>query len=122
MWTRDKAISLARELEMVCIKHRCHIALTGGLLYKDGERKDADFVIYRDRDNPSIDAVALFAAFERCGVKKTSGDGWVIKATYKNPADINAPSLGIDFLFPEEQAHNIPHTGKRRRSGGGSGY
>lgn len=119
MWTRDKAVSLARELEMVCIKHRCHIALTGGLLYKDGERKDADFLIYRDRDAIEIDAVALFKAFERCGVTKVRGDGWVIKAKYVDPADPYpkvAKYMGIDFLFPEEDRHNIPHESPRKKS------
>ena len=35
-WTTAEAIALCREIEAICPAFGCHIALTGGLLYKEG--------------------------------------------------------------------------------------
>lgn len=40
MWTQKEAIELCVKIEAICPKYGCHVALTGGLLYKEGERKD----------------------------------------------------------------------------------
>lgn len=55
MWTLDQALSLARRLEAIASVNGFHVALTGGLLYKDGPRKDADFVIYPVRPHSNLD-------------------------------------------------------------------
>lgn len=39
-WTQAEAIALCRKIEDVCPAFGCHVALTGGVLYKLGERKD----------------------------------------------------------------------------------
>ena len=94
MWTQQAAISLCRDIEAICPKFGCHVALTGGNLYKDGERKDADILFYRIRQVNAIDIKGLFDALETIGVKKTSGWGWCHKAKFGD--------LKIDFFFPEE--------------------
>lgn len=48
MWTIDEAVELAKLVEDVIPQYGYHVALTGGLLYKDGPRKDCDLVLYRD--------------------------------------------------------------------------
>jgi hypothetical protein len=93
-WTTEQAIALCRLVEMVCPKFGCHVALTGGLLYKDGERKDCDLVFYRVRQIEKIDIAGLFKALAKLGIeRKTESDQFVIKVRY----------LGrkIDCLFPE---------------------
>lgn len=50
MWTLEEAVTLARLLEPIAQGNKMHVALTGGCLYKDGSRKDADIVVYRHSD------------------------------------------------------------------------
>lgn len=46
---------MARQLEAITSRHNMHVALTGGYLYRDGARKDVDFVIYRAGGHPCAD-------------------------------------------------------------------
>ncbi len=93
-WTQDQAIELCRILEQIAPNFGAHIGLTGGLLYKDGPRKDCDILIYRIRQAPAIDAEGLFAALQAAGVTKVSGFGWCHKAEWRG--------MPIDLFFPEE--------------------
>lgn len=93
-WTHEQAVALCREIEAVCPAHGCHVALTGGTLYKDGLRKDLDILFYRIRQIEKIDEAGLFAALEKVGIKRKSGFGWCIKAFYGEKK--------IDCFFPEE--------------------
>lgn len=43
-WTTEEAIELCKLVEPIAFECDCHVALSGGLLYKDGPRKDADLV------------------------------------------------------------------------------
>jgi len=99
-WTQQEAIDLCIKLEAVAPDFGAHIGLTGGLLYKQGKRKDADIIIYRIRQVEAIDATGLFDAFELLGVRKVSGFGWCHKATYQGKP--------IDFFFPEEDGEYNP--------------
>lgn len=99
-WTQADAIALCIELEAIAPDFGAHIGLTGGLLYKQGERKDVDIIIYRIRQVEAIDITGLFDAFELLGVRKVSGFGWCHKATYQGKP--------IDFFFPEEDGEYIP--------------
>jgi len=94
MWTQAEAIELAQAIEAVCPQHGCHVALTGGLLYKSGLRKDADFLFYRIRQVDNINRTGLFASLESLGVTPGPDFGFVRKAKYKGKT--------IDFFFPEE--------------------
>ena len=92
-WNANEAIGLCHTIEQVCPQFGAHVALTGGLLYKSGPRKDADILFYRIRQIPEIDVDGLFAALETIGIKKVSGFGWCHKAIYNGK--------NIDFFFPE---------------------
>jgi hypothetical protein len=93
-WTQSQAIELCRLIEGICPKFGCHVALTGGCLYRDGERKDLDVLFYRIRQTPEIDHDGLFAALAEIGIEKTGGFGWCHKATFEGRK--------IDCFFPEE--------------------
>lgn len=94
LWTQDEAIALCRRIEAVCPAHGCHVALTGGALYKDGTRKDAGILFYRIRQWEEIDVEGLFEALALMGIARTSDHGWVLKALYNGVQS-------IDFFFPE---------------------
>ena len=58
-WTQPEAIALCKDLEAFAPEYGCHVALTGGLLYKDGPRKDVDIVLYRVRQVSEIDMAGM---------------------------------------------------------------
>lgn len=92
-WTQEEAIWMASRVEDVCPDFGCHVALTGGCLYKSGPRKDLDLIFYRIRQS-KINPEGLFAALQVIGIVKKTGFGWCVKAEYKGK--------NIDCLFPEE--------------------
>lgn len=93
-WTREEAIDLCRLIENIAPRFGCHVALTGGTLYKDGPRKDLDILFYRIRQVPEIDVPALMGALAEIGIKQTGGFGWCFKGLYHNKK--------IDMFFPED--------------------
>lgn len=95
-WTQAEAIELCKKVESVCPVYGCHVALTGGLLYKEGERKDCDIMFYRIRQRAKIDIDRLWDALRAIGLDKKSGFGWVFRAVYNGKS--------VDCFFPEEQA------------------
>ncbi len=95
MWTQQDAILLCRLLESIAPQFGCHVALTGGCLYRLGERKDCDVIFYRIRQAKQIDMTGLWDALYDVGFIKQSGFGWCYKATYGG--------RNIDCLVPEEQ-------------------
>jgi len=98
-WTRDEAISMCRLIEHICPAYACHVALTGGLLYKEGARKDCDILFYRIRQANRIDTDGLTKALDEVlGMKYVSGFGWCFKFEYKGKQ--------VDAFFPEEVGGN----------------
>ncbi len=95
LWKQSEAIALCIQIEAICPSFGCHVALTGGALYKQGPRKDCDLILYRIRQCPQIEFEGLFAALETIGVVKVSGFGFCHKAEFKGKR--------IDFLAPEEE-------------------
>jgi hypothetical protein len=94
-WVREEAIELCKLVEIVCVGCGCHVALTGGLLYKDGPRKDCDLLFYRIRQWNKIDMEKLKTVLLAIGFTDFKGFGWVYKANYKGKP--------VDCFFPEEQ-------------------
>ncbi len=92
-WIRAEGILLAREVESVCVPFGCHVALTGGVLYKDGPRKDCDLIFYRIRQVEKIDMAGLWNALAQVGLEHVGGNGWCHKAAYQGKS--------VDCLFPE---------------------
>ena len=95
MATLEDAIELCRIVETIAPDYGCHVALTGGTLYKGGDRKDIDILFYRIRQVDSVDTEGLLEALAALDVVKLSGFGWVYKALWKG--------IPIDMFFPEEQ-------------------
>lgn len=108
-WTQAEAIELCRLIEAICPQYGCHVALTGGCLYKDGQRKDLDVLFYRIRQVEYIDADGLWQALEKIAVVFDRGFGWCCKATFNG--------RNIDCFFPEEEgeypANEPPASHKR---------
>ncbi len=104
-WTRDEAIEMCRAIEAVAPRFGCHVALTGGLLYKEGPRKDCDIVMYRIRQEEAIDGTGLMKALSTIGMMNepdaewdsSADDGhWVMKAMWHGKR--------VDIFFPEADA------------------
>jgi hypothetical protein len=109
-WTREEAIELCRLLEAVVPTYGCHIALTGGLLYKDGLRKDADIMFYRIRQAEAIAWEAMWDHLEILGLEWLKGEEghWCIKASWHGkPVDCFFPEADLDNYYEEEPAEEF---------------
>lgn len=97
-WTLEQAVALCTKIhELPSQKFNCHPALTGGLLYKQGPRKDCDIVIYQrgdeDGERKPINWVGLWEAFEGIGLRMIQDYGYVKKGIYNGkPIDIFDPT------------------------------
>jgi hypothetical protein len=94
-WTLPEAIDLCKKIEMISPEFGCHVALTGGVLYKEGHRKDLDILFYRIRNVETINVNGLVDELKNLGLTDFTGFGWCRKAKFKDKK--------IDMLFPEEQ-------------------
>lgn len=95
MWTTKKAIALSKQLELIAPSHGGHVALTGGTLYKDGDRKDVDILIYRIRQVARFRWDTFFKDIEgTLGIKLVQDFGWNKKA-------VTASGEKIDFFDPD---------------------
>jgi len=93
-WSRQDAITLCIAIEQISPTYGCHVALTGGLLYKTGPRKDADIVLYRIRQVEQIDFDGLFRALkDELSIEQLEDHGFCKKAIYEGRE--------IDFLCPD---------------------
>jgi hypothetical protein len=106
-WTQQEAIELCKKVESICPHFGCHVALTGGLLYKEGDRKDCDLLFYRIRQVEEIDKTGLFTALLAVGVIQYKGFGWCHKAVcVADGVPFNLAEAknyrAIDMFFPEE--------------------
>jgi hypothetical protein len=93
-WTQKQAIALCVLIESICPNYACHVALTGGMLYKHGERKDCDLLFYRIRQAAKIDMEGLFDALSEIGFENIRGLGWCYKAEFEGRK--------LDLFFPEQ--------------------
>jgi hypothetical protein len=100
-WLQHEVFDLCRRVENICPAFGCHVALTGGLLYKEGPRKDADLLFYRIRQRPEIDVDGLLAALGTIGIAVTGGGGWCWKASY-----LERP---VDLFFPDAEDGDYDH-------------
>lgn len=69
-------------------------SLTGGLLYKDGQRKDIDILIYRHRqDVEKFEMTDIFKTLESVGLTNLIFYGFVTKAEWNG--------FTVDLFNPE---------------------
>ncbi len=79
-------------------------ALTGGLLYKEGERKDCDIVIFRHRqDNKQFELREIENILKEVGFTNLRHYGFVTKAQYKEH--------DVDLFNPETCSSNEIYEG-----------
>lgn len=112
-WTTLEAIELARVFEKIACRNSYHVALTGGCLYKDGERKDADFLFYVERNLlsdvkekfPKL-ITDLFFCDELAGRIRLAENSpptakfpWVVKAIWT--PETSFATMPMDFFFPD---------------------
>lgn len=109
-WTIEEATELCRRVEAVCPQFGCHVALTGGTLYKHGQRKDCDILFYRIRQIEVIDGDGLWEALKYVGLTKIKGFGWCHKALFQ--PDQTKPAKKVDCFFPEAYDRGIGPDGQ----------
>lgn len=106
-WTQTDAIALCVLVESVCPAFGCHVALTGGLLYKRGDRKDCDLVLYRIRQVERVDFSGLLDALDTVGldIPLKGGPRWLVRATYRGkPIDLFFPELDGQYEASKDSA------------------
>jgi hypothetical protein len=106
------AVHLCRFIEAFCPEYGCHIGLTGGCLYKDGERKDVDILFYRIRQIQQIDRDGLTGALKRFGLEFIGRYGWMQKMRWQETVvDIffpETPQSEIDAYERQQENHAVP--------------
>jgi hypothetical protein len=99
-WTLEEALKLVREIHQHCPDLGYHVALTGGLLYKDGPRKDLDLIFYHIREGDQRSGAISTEMLGELewkikGFSISSDFGFVVKCYYNGKR--------IDCMFPEEE-------------------
>lgn len=104
MINQTQALEFCRVIEKA-LAPKWHCGLTGGCLYKDGERKDVDIVIYQHdgktpKDTEVLAALAPLCIQERPNSRNQKDEEYgrcVIPCTYK---DATGAGFNVDlFLF-----------------------
>ena len=92
------ALAIAADIENVAASCDCHIGLTGGILYKQGPRKDIDFVVYKHNTEETagkpVRRIDFEAGLEKLGIVFGKRGPRVTKAVWYN--------YSIDFIYAEE--------------------
>ena len=92
--TIGMANALCNDLYKVLEPEGYYPALTGGLLYKEGNRKDIDIIIYRNRQKvESFETVDLIDILAKANVNIVNSFGFVTKAEWFG--------MTIDIFNPE---------------------
>ena len=92
-WTLEHALRVVCDIESFCPVFGFHVALTGGVLYKDGPRKDLDLLFYRIRQVAEPDFDGLIRALSQRGCHVMNRFGWMAKA--------HMGDYRLDLFFPE---------------------
>lgn len=106
-WTLPEAVALCTAIHEIPVqKFHCHPALTGGLLYKQGPRKDCDIVIYQrgdvDGQRLPIDWTGLWNALDGIGLTLIQDFGYVKKCIYNGKQ--------VDIFDPTQDGGNYGQT------------
>lgn len=88
------AVAVCKEVESAISHLNCHVALTGGALYKRGMRKDLDLLFYRVRQAEHPSKEEILGALKLRGFEITDRQfNWCVKSKFYG-AD-------VDLFFPE---------------------
>ena len=93
--TLKRALKAAALLEAALSPIGYHIGLTGGCLYKDGERKDADFIVYPHSPDALKDDSEIMQAIKSAGFddlfitdeKYTNREIWISRCNSNSRCD-----------------------------------
>lgn len=103
-WNLKQAIATAKLIEPIARQHGAHIGLTGGVCYKEGTRKDVDFIVYRHQvpqDDPAyiaeVPVDAFVKALRAVDIRLFKPMHRVYKCTLGDPAD----GRFIDLIFAD---------------------
>jgi hypothetical protein len=94
-----QAVLVCREIEAVACQQGAHVALTGGALYKSGDRKDVDVMLYRHKRAKPIDVEKILACAMLTVVKRFR---WLTKCTAPN-------GIKVDVFHLEDQRNAASH-------------
>lgn len=98
MPTLDHALHLAPHLEEIAVEHGFHIGLTGGLLYKHGERKDVDFVLYED----AVDRLKTKGEGRKPFIEALKREGYEVFKEYRFTTRMKRNGVIYDFIFTRQ--------------------
>ncbi|AUR98070.1 hypothetical protein NVP1246O_63 [Vibrio phage 1.246.O._10N.261.54.E10] len=102
MTTQSDGITLCKIIHGKMSGAGFYPALTGGLLYKEGSRKDVDIVIYRNRQQEKFELEAIEKQLEECGLYEFQHFGFVSKAKWRGvTVDLFNPETDIEFTTGE---------------------
>lgn len=99
MVTLQEALKIAPKLEAIAAANGCHIGLTGGLLYKSTERKDADFVVYKHNDDETVGKQIARNDFENA-LRRTPEVRFI--GFFPRVTKIMWEDLPIDLIYAEQ--------------------
>jgi hypothetical protein len=105
VWNQPDAVELCRAVEAIIPPFGYHIALTGGVLYKDGPRKDVDILFYPICAS-DLDWSGMWVHLEKIGLRKLKGEEgyWCVKAEWHGkPVDCFFAADGDDGTYGIEQ-------------------
>lgn len=99
-WTLAMAVDVCTQIEAICPQYGCHVGLTGGVLYKIGERKDLDVIFYKIRQEPTIRMIPLLPAlYHEMGMRTKKNAYWCQKLEFAETWPYEG--LKVDAFFPE---------------------
>jgi len=94
--TKQEAMDLCKKIYDSMSGIGFYPALTGGLLYKDGDRKDIDIVIYRNRQNvQKFELKDLEEPLSKLGLIDFNHYGFVSKCKWNG--------ITVDLFNPESE-------------------
>lgn len=97
-------------VEQICVDFGYHVALTGGCLYKQGDRKDIDILFYRVRqvelNHKAV--VSMMGQLESIGLVAINSDHvgrWCVQCVW---GDADLLGVRVDCFFPEPTKPTTP--------------
>src|SRR5262245_6147372 len=102
MWEPYMAQVLCTLIEPIAEKYGAHVALTGGPLYKEGPRKDADILIYphgsRTVELTEIDFLKMLGELSNIGITLGDRRGSVQKASWGIGRAVDFFPMGFSWV------------------------
>lgn len=99
VWEQREGITLCTILEALAAQNDCHVALTGGLLYNVGPRKDCDIVVYR---RGLFKGEKELPEFNRTQIEKDFSQVLTIQGTFTRVTKASFQGKPVDLLFVHE--------------------